>query len=205
MATDMGNNSVSRTRYIVVKDQTEPEISLKGTPNATVCRWGTYTDAGYDVDDNFYTAADITVTTEGDWAATNGSSVEGPYSLRYKAVDKSGNIGYSDWRTIWVRSPYEFPCSTSLGIGDAKGLEKAISIYPNPNSGKFTVQADMPSSEKLKITVTNLMGQEIAVITDEMLNDNKFQVDLSAQPAGVYMLTFSTAHQTATKRIVISK
>ncbi|RYZ99757.1 MAG: DUF5011 domain-containing protein [Sphingobacteriaceae bacterium] len=203
-ATDMGSNSTSRTRYIVVKDLTEPVISLKGTPNATVCRWGAYTDAGYDVEDNFYATTDITITTEGDWNV-NSSNVEGPYSLRYKAVDKSGNIGYSDWRTIWVRSPYEFPCSTNVSIGDVKALEKAISIYPNPNSGKFTVQADMPKSEKLKFTVTNLLGQEVAVITDETMNENKFQVDLSNQPAGAYLLNITSAHHTTTKRIVISK
>lgn len=202
--TDGGNNSVSKTRYIVVKDQTEPVISLKGTPNATVCRWGAYTDAGYDVDDNFYSTADITVTEEGDWSV-NSPSVEGPYSLRYKAVDKSGNIGYSDWRTIWVRSPYEFPCATNVSIGDVNALEKAISIFPNPNSGKFTVHADMPKAEKLRFTVTNLLGQEVAVITDETMNENKFQVDLSNQPAGVYLLNISTDHHTTTKRIVISK
>ncbi|MGZ5243038.1 MAG: immunoglobulin-like domain-containing protein [Bacteroidia bacterium] len=202
--TDGGNNSVSKTRYIVVKDQTEPVISLKGTPNATVCRWETYTDAGYDVDDNFYNKADIAVTEEGDWNV-NSPSVEGPYSHRYKAVDKSGNVGYSDWRTIWVRSPYEFPCSANVSIGDVKALEKAISIYPNPNSGKFTVQTDMPKSEKLRFTVSNLLGQEVAVITDEMMNENKFQVDLSNQPAGVYLLNISTDHHTTTKRIVISK
>ncbi len=203
-ATDMGNNSVSKTRYIVVKDQTEPVISLKGTPNATVCRWEAYADAGYDVADNYYTNADITVTTEGDWTA-NSSGIEGPYSLRYKAVDKSGNIGYSEWRTIWVRSPYEFPCATNVSIGDANALEKAISIFPNPNSGKFSVQAALPGAEKLKLTVTNMLGQEVAVITDGLMNNAAFQVDLSSQPAGVYLLNVSTANHTATKRIVISK
>ncbi|RZL01018.1 MAG: T9SS type A sorting domain-containing protein, partial [Pedobacter sp.] len=80
-----------------------------------------------------------------------------------------------------------------------------VKVYPNPNAGKFTVEANLPVNEQVRISVTNLLGQEVAVISNGALDKNTFSVDLSNQNAGVYMLTISTAKQTVTKRVVITK
>ena len=202
--TDAAGNIATTSRTIVVRDTKAPVITLNGEPSVNVCRWSPYTDAGYTVNDNFSPAGDITVTQEGNYIAA-GTDVEGVYSLRYKAVDKSGNIGYSAWRNINVTNPYEFPCKTVTGVGADVTLDKLINIYPNPNTGKFTVEANLPATEQVRISVVNLLGQEVAVISNGAMNVNTFQVDLSNQKAGVYMLNIVTDKQTVTKRVVVTK
>ena len=202
--TDASGNKTVISRTINVVDRIAPVITLKGEPNVNVCRWSTYTDAGYDLSDNFYAAGDITVTQEGNFT-TSGTDLEGLYNMRYKAVDKSGNVGYSAYRQISVRNPNEFPCSTATGISADVTLDKLINIYPNPNTGKFTVEANLPATEQVRISVVNLLGQEVAVISNGAMNVNTFQVDLSNQKAGVYMLNITTSKQSVTKRIVITK
>ncbi|MGZ5283418.1 MAG: T9SS type A sorting domain-containing protein, partial [Bacteroidia bacterium] len=76
---------------------------------------------------------------------------------------------------------------------------------PNPTTGKFTVEANLPATEQVRISVTNLLGQEVAVISNGALNTNTFSVDLSDQKAGVYMLNIVTDKHTVTKRIVVTK
>jgi hypothetical protein len=80
-----------------------------------------------------------------------------------------------------------------------------VNVYPNPNQGKFTVEANIAATEQVRITVTNLLGQEVAVISNGALNTHTFQVDLSNQKAGVYMLNVTTSKQSITKRIVVTK
>jgi hypothetical protein len=202
--TDASGNTTTINRTIVVVDRVAPTFTLTGDPAASVCRWATYTDAGYTVSDNYDATSDLTISQEGSYL-TEGTKLEGVYSLRYKAVDKSGNIGYSEYRYIFVRNPYEFPCSTATSVGEQIGLDKLVNVYPNPNQGKFTVEANIAQTEQVRITVTNLLGQEVAVISNGALNTHTFQVDLSNQKAGVYMLNVTTSKQSVTKRIVLTK
>ena len=202
--TDASGNSVSVSRDVTVVDREAPTGSLKGSGYVSVCRWSSYTDEGVNAMDNFDSTNKLTITPEGTFFFTN-TSVEGIYNLRYKIVDQSGNIGYTDYRYIFVRNPYEAPCSTVTGVGADVALEKLVNVYPNPNTGKFTVEANLPATEQVRISVTNLLGQEVAVISNGALNQNTFSVDLSNQKAGVYLLNITTSKQSVTKRIVVTK
>jgi hypothetical protein len=57
-----------------------------------------------------------------------------------------------------------------------------ISIYPNPNNGKFNIQWSAVSSQSV-ITIYNILGEEVK---STELTGNTNQVDLSAQPDGIY-------------------
>ena len=80
-----------------------------------------------------------------------------------------------------------------------------ISVYPNPNSGSFTISMNNgagANSEQIKITVTNIIGeklQEISANTTKPINMNL------NQPNGVYFLTISTATSRYTKKIIINR
>lgn len=201
---DASGNTSSVSRTIDVVDRIAPEITLVGNAAVSVCRWSTYTDSGMTVTDNYYQTGDITITQEGTYL-TEGTKLEGVYTLRYKAEDKSGNISYSLWRYIFVRDPHEAPCQTATSVGKEISLDKLVKVYPNPNAGKFTVEANLPATEQVRISIVNLLGQEVAVISNGAINTNTFSVDLSDQKAGVYMMTITTDKQSTTKRIVITK
>jgi hypothetical protein len=202
--TDKSGNSVSLTRDIKVVDREAPTGALIGSGYVSICRWADYKDEGVNAKDNYDSTNQLTITQEGTFFFTQ-TQVEGIYNLRYKIADKSGNVSYTDYRYIMVRNPYDAPCSTVTSVGENIELGKLVNVYPNPNQGKFTVDVKIPATEQVRISVTNLLGQEVAVISNGALNANTFQVDLSNQKAGVYLLNISTDKQSTTKRIVITK
>jgi hypothetical protein len=84
-------------------------------------------------------------------------------------------------------------------------MDKYVNIYPNPNTGRFNVAVNLPKAEQVKITVTNLVGQQIAVVAEGMMSQDILNVDLSAQSGGIYLLNIQTATQNVVKRIVVNK
>jgi len=67
--------------------------------------------------------------------------------------------------------------------------QKHISIYPNPNSGKFTVQYMLEQGEEGKVQITDLQGRLIEeVVLNPMLSFQ--QMDLSKQASGIYFYRF---------------
>jgi hypothetical protein len=198
-ATDKSGNTSTLTRTVKVGDYIAPVFVLNGPTTVSVCRWFNYVDAGYSVTDNYDKPADITVTP----IQTGNTLVEGLFSVSYKGVDRSGNVGFSASRLVLVKEANSPSCVSGMEQGLA--LDKYISVYPNPNNGIFTISANMPDREKVRISVTNTLGQEIAVLRDGILDVNNFEVNLSSQPAGMYLLHIVSNNQTLTRKIDISK
>jgi hypothetical protein len=202
-ATDKSGNKSIVTRTVKVVDHVAPVISLLGDAALSVCRWFPYVDAGYSLSDNYYPNNKITVTTEGTFVTQGGTTMTGLLTLRYKAVDGSNNVGYSSYRYIQIKSETDFTCVNS--IQKDLSLDKFINVYPNPNTGIFTISANLQSQENVRISVTNLLGQEIEVVHNGILGQNSFQVDMSSQPGGVYLLNIVTNNQSLTRQIEIVK
>lgn len=65
---------------------------------------------------------------------------------------------------------------------------RAVHIYPNPSSGRFWVQQSKPSrSVHYQYTVCDLLGRTIVPLSE---GRQPLQLDLSAQPNGIYYLRF---------------
>jgi hypothetical protein len=80
---------------------------------------------------------------------------------------------------------------------DERETGTGITVYPNPNAGRFTVT----SEHAVALSVINAIGQEVKRIT---LNaGNNFTADLDNMAAGVYFLVGDEGRRAA--RIVVSK
>ena len=200
--TDGSGNTDSVVRTINVVDRVAPLITLKGDPSVSICRWAVYSDAGYDLKDNYWANTDITVTKEGSFS-TFSTLLNGLYSFRYKAVDKSNNIGYSAYRYILVKPAEDVSCFST--VTPATDLAKMITVYPNPNTGKFIIKASINTNEKVRISVSNMYGQEIAVVNNGILNNNQFEVDLSTQAAGMYTVSIMMNNTVVTKQVMVTR
>jgi hypothetical protein len=66
--------------------------------------------------------------------------------------------------------------SATVGISE-EFLNSRLLVYPNPNQGKFTVNAEG------KIIFYNILGE--IILTEDLSNNNRF--DFSAQTKGVYL------------------
>jgi len=75
-------------------------------------------------------------------------------------------------------------------------------VYPNPNSGFFTIDLKNNLTGSAVINVFNMIGEKV-YSTIQQTQSAKLSLNLSKQPQGVYYLQISTAKQTITKKIVI--
>ena len=86
----------------------------------------------------------------------------------------------------------------NVGVPDESVADAAITIAPNPNTGKFSVKGNIGinADEDMKVTVTNMLGQVVyndvlkvknGVVNENILLDN-------AWSSGMYMLNLHSEH-----------
>lgn len=86
-------------------------------------------------------------------------------------------------------------CVTSIAEAESNAT---ISIYPNPNSGSFTV--NFPTRETCTITVTDLNGKVISTLQSE--GD---PLQISGLVNGVYVLRIHTEAHTYCQKVVVAQ
>jgi hypothetical protein len=110
------------------------------------------------------------------------------------ALNKNGD-------TVFVNSAAKTVAVSNaiLGISDINN-EGAIEIYPNPNSGVFSVI--LSSAEKTNLTVVDAIGRDVYA---KALSEKTTNIDLHSLPDGMYIASFSSASGKSSKRIVIAR
>lgn len=76
-------------------------------------------------------------------------------------------------------------------------------IYPNPTTGIVNIEFTGGAGRKTEVLVMNLVGAEI--FRKEIVDAAKFQIDLSNQIPGVYLLKISNDNEQSISKIVIRK
>ncbi len=84
----------------------------------------------------------------------------------------------------------------SSGIIDQTDEADIVSIYPNPNSGQFTLEQN---TENAEIKISNFLGKEIFK-TQATAKTTSLKID----EAGVYILYVETTKGTVTRKIVVN-
>lgn len=88
-----------------------------------------------------------------------------------------------------------------VGVSDMNS--QFYKVYPNPTTGIVSVEITGRTGEKTEILVMNLVGAEI--FRKEMIDANKFQIDLSNQNSGVYLLKINNDNRQYISKLVIRK
>jgi hypothetical protein len=84
-------------------------------------------------------------------------------------------------------------------------------VAPNPNSGLVRIEYTVPRESWLRLSVLDLQGREVAVLTDGRCSSGRYQATWNAQtswgraPAGVYFLRFWTEGRTMMRRMVLMR
>ena len=73
--------------------------------------------------------------------------------------------------------------SLTSGIKQVAGINEQVSVYPNPNNGKFTIKLN--EYENTTVEVYNIIGQKIFC---QALQTNLTQLNLIGFSNGVYQL-----------------
>jgi hypothetical protein len=79
--------------------------------------------------------------------------------------------------------------------------------YPNPFNPSTTISYDLPVRAHVKLTVYNILGQEVATLVDKEQEPGRYNVkfDASGLPSGIYFYTLQTPYFTKTNKMVLVK
>ena len=88
---------------------------------------------------------------------------------------------------------------------DLASILGGIKVMPNPTAGKTNVKVELLKDAKVGVKVTNLLGQEVfnKPAADFFVNNNNIiELDMSAQPAGMYLVSVIVDGIAQTERLV---
>jgi M6 family metalloprotease-like protein len=90
-----------------------------------------------------------------------------------------------------------------INVGNSEMPTPVFKIYPNPTTGIITLELNQNSGWKTEVSVSNLIGGE--VFRKEFANTANYQVDLSNQTSGVYIIKVVIDNQLYNNKIVLRK
>ena len=108
------------------------------------------------------------------------------YSLYGMAINKS----------ISVEEPAEIPTEYSLSQN-----------YPNPFNPTTKIEYSLPVASKVRMSVYNSLGQEVAILIDEHQGMGKHIIDFNAMnlPSGIYFYKLQTDKFNAVRKMMLVK
>ncbi|HEY1040508.1 MAG TPA: zinc-dependent metalloprotease family protein [Bacteroidia bacterium] len=182
-------------------------VTLKSPANTTVTLWGAICNNQDNFDVNFDDAAAPgalpcppvgggTYQPQTPLSAFNGQDPNGTWTLTIADGANLDGGSLDGWGL-------EICTTTSVGIKKYQAYTSAISIYPNPTTGMFTVRTTGDANEVNTIKIVNSLGQVIEISKVNPNTDH--QIDLRSYEAGVYFVTVSNKNQTETRKVILTK
>jgi len=77
--------------------------------------------------------------------------------------------------------------------------------YPNPFNPSTTIQYSIPERTDVKLTVINIVGEEVATLVNRTMDAGNYSVEFNAAnlPSGVYFYCLKSENFTSTKKMVL--
>ena len=96
-------------------------------------------------------------------------------------------------------------CISTIGIKE-NVLNTLFSITPNPSYGIFNLKSDLSIvNNSFRVTITNLLGQNILELSSNDINQNGLEINLNAFGNGVYLAKITYDNQAVTKKLILNK
>jgi trimeric autotransporter adhesin len=158
--------------------------------------------AGYAVD---FMATDTTGTTNtyawdfGDLNSGSGKTVSHTYASKAVYVAKLSISNVNKCATSDTHSVNLTP------IIEQSNAPFGLGVAPNPFRDNTVITYTLSSTEKVTITVTDLLGRVMANVTSAVQNAGQYRVELSAtdnnMSAGMYLIRFVAGNKVVVKQI----
>ena len=127
-----------------------------------------------------------------DYSFTDDKVTPGKYSYRLKQIDTDGQFSYS--KTIQVN------------FGSAVKFELSQN-YPNPFNPVTTIQFSIPQSGNVKLTVFNILGEQVAVLVNEFKDSGVHTINFDAGQfnSGLYVYKLESSGFVQTRKMLLVK
>jgi hypothetical protein len=178
--TAVGNNGVVELNWETATEVNNHMFEIERRSESTDFRTIGYVEgAGTTTEPQSYSYKDVNVEV-------------GTYVYRLKQIDFNGTYSYSDAVEVDVTAPLSF------------NLEQN---YPNPFNPSTKIKYSVPESGNVKLSVYNLVGEEVAVLVNGNVEAGQFEVsfDASSLPSGVYLYKLQSANTVQTKKMMLLK
>ena len=133
-----------------------------------------------------------TTTEPQEYAYIDYTVGTGTYFYRFKQIDFGGQYEYSDEIEVEVNGPLTF------------ALEQN---YPNPFNPSTNIKYSVPESGFVKLSIYNLVGEEVSVLVNETVDAGFYEVAFNAAslPSGTYFYRLQTGNSLQTKKMILLK
>lgn len=143
---------------------------------------------------------------------SNGPTSASPLSITVPAGALEGN---TIMRVSTKFNTATTPCATNFDgevedytvvvgtLGIAENSFESFSVWPNPNSGEFSIKLISSSSEAIQVTLYDIRGRK--VYHQEFENTISFeqQINLNNVQSGLYILRVNDGKSNAVKKLII--
>ena len=160
-------------------------FDAKRVGTTVVCTWATASEL---YNDHFVVERSLDGTS---FAALGTVAGNGTSSTAhtYTFVDAQPTAGVAYYRLRQVDTDGTASFSPVVVVQGGELASATITAVPNPSAGQFTLLANFPTSTQLRGTVVNMLGQRVLTVNEVVpAGAAALPLDLSAQPAGVYLV-----------------
>ena len=146
------------------------------------------------------------------WVIVSGGTP--PYSYQWggpidTTTDTATGLISANY-TITVTDSNGCIITANLTVGNITGINKSpisnhqsVIVYPNPNTGSFTLEMDLPEVTGLSIKLYHFTGQLISSEEIGNITGNYTQhIDLGRRARGIYYLQVITEQGIVTKKVI---
>ncbi len=138
-----------------------------------------------------------TVVPAGVLSAFNGENPGGTWKLRFRDTGV-GDTGTINTATLKIcSSSYATLATSSFEIND-------FVLYPNPNTGNFTVRFTSSNASDIQVFVTDVLGRKIYNKKFKNTGDFIQNVQLENVPSGTYIVTVVDGDRKGSSKIIVN-
>jgi len=119
--------------------------------------------------------------------------------LNYETIDKNPLSGTSYYRLKQTDYDGSYQYSNWVAINNYFGNAPEITLYPNPNRGKFTITSN---TEYTNIQICNVFG---SILMEQKPTSLKTMVDATNLPNGIYFVKIISGDKSITKKFTINR
>jgi hypothetical protein len=172
------NSLIAYNNYLVVGGKF---TMAGGNPASNITEW---------LNNRWYALGAGTTNTVNAMTVYNGNLIVGGY------FDTAGGIP-ANKIAQWTQP---------LGVNEVSAPEGEVRIFPNPNSGIFTIQESEVRNQNSVVEIYNMLGEKVYSTQYSHLT-TQISIDLTSQSAGIYLyrLLTETGNLVSTGKFIIQK
>ncbi len=172
--------------------------------------WNTATEInnyGFDVERGSHTSTSLSVTEWEKIGFVNGNGNSNS-PKNYSFIDDNVTAGKYSYRLKQIDNDGQFEYSKTINV-DFNGVKKfeLSQNYPNPFNPTTTIRFNLPEAGNVKLTLFNILGQEIMTLINEYKESGVHTINFDASElnSGMYIYEIEAGSFTQTRKMTLVK